>query len=79
MSDAKYCTAIQAEQQAERIRQFWQKQNVDVTVWIESQPTGRRGRGSVYFVRSDIKLGVVERNRAQPDQAEPPCDVEAKL
>jgi hypothetical protein len=78
MSDAQYCTEEHAQQQAEMIRQYWSKRNVDVEVWIEAHTTGRRGGGAIYNVRSDIKLEVVRRNRAQPDHIEPPCDVEAK-
>jgi hypothetical protein len=59
MPDTQYCTKTQAEQQAEAIRNYWRARGIDVETRIESHATGKQGRGSVYYVRSDIKLGAV--------------------
>jgi hypothetical protein len=58
MPDQQYCTEEDAEKQAEVIREFWRKRNVDVTVWVEDLHTGKRSGGAIYNVRSDIKLGA---------------------
>jgi hypothetical protein len=57
MPDSNWCTKEHAQKQAEMIRAYWQKQNVAVTVWIEEVMTSKRG--SMFNVRSDIKLGAV--------------------
>jgi hypothetical protein len=63
MPDAQYCTKPQAEQQAAAIRNYWHKRGGDVATRIESHATGKQGRGSVYYVRSDLKLAVGELER----------------